>query len=301
MFCNVSTRLRHCTNTGKKIHSFNVCWNHSIAIKKNFSSVCCFKFFAVLSITSFSELINLFKSHSWQINRRQITSRAFSFFIWLCFYWTIGQWHFSDIILHDTPWRLSHFFVLHFAAIALLLFCILPQLRLCLYFAASSSHCDRLSYCCLLFWSHSRLHCCFANVFLPGNPIKWIKIATVIKILCDNPIYSFKWYAINQCFYLIRDRIWFGISDLYAIKQCMRLSGMRLTDFVCTNKITCLNAVTQFWPRNWRLRHIRQCTRDGQTEPSLRIFNSELLMPQLLFCCRLLYETHLCNERIQLG
>ena len=29
------------------------------------------------------------------------------------------------------------------------------------------------------------------------------------------------------------DRIWFGISNLYAIKRYMRLSGMQLTDFVC--------------------------------------------------------------------
>ena len=29
------------------------------------------------------------------------------------------------------------------------------------------------------------------------------------------------------------NRIWFGISDLYAIKQFMHLSGMQLTDFVC--------------------------------------------------------------------
>ena len=60
-----------------------------------------------------------------------------------------------------------------------------------------------------------------------------MKIATVTKILCNNPIHSFKQYAINRCFYLMRDGIWFGISDLYAIKQYMRLSGMRLTDFVC--------------------------------------------------------------------
>ena len=53
-----------------------------------------------------------------------------------------------------------------------------------------------------------------------------MKIATVMKILCDNPIYSFKRYAINQYFYLIRDRIWFGISDLYVIKQYMHLSSM---------------------------------------------------------------------------
>ena len=32
------------------------------------------------------------------------------------------------------------------------------------------------------------------------------------------------------------DRIWFGISDLYAIKRYMHLSGMRLTDFVCIAK-----------------------------------------------------------------
>ena len=64
-----------------------------------------------------------------------------------------------------------------------------------------------------------------------------MKIATVTKILCDNPIYFFKRYAINRCFYLIRDRIWFGISDLYAIKRYMRLSGMRLIDFVFNRKI----------------------------------------------------------------
>ena len=28
-------------------------------------------------------------------------------------------------------------------------------------------------------------------------------------------------------------RIWFGISDLYAIKRYMHLSDMQLTDFVC--------------------------------------------------------------------
>ena len=60
-----------------------------------------------------------------------------------------------------------------------------------------------------------------------------MKIATVTKILCDKLIYSIKRYAINRCFYLMGDRIWFGISDLYAIKRYMRLSGMRLTDFVC--------------------------------------------------------------------
>ena len=31
------------------------------------------------------------------------------------------------------------------------------------------------------------------------------------------------------------DRIWFGISDMYAIKRYMHLSGMQLTDFVCTD------------------------------------------------------------------
>ena len=60
-----------------------------------------------------------------------------------------------------------------------------------------------------------------------------MKIATVTKTLCDNPIYFFKRYAINRCFYLMRDRIWFEILDLYAMKQYMRLSGVRLTDFVC--------------------------------------------------------------------
>ena len=64
-----------------------------------------------------------------------------------------------------------------------------------------------------------------------------MKIATVMKILRDNPIYSFKQYVINSCFYFMRDRIWFGISDLYAIKRYMRLSGMQLTDFVCVTKI----------------------------------------------------------------
>ena len=103
-----------------------------------------------------------------------------------------------------------------------------------LYFAANSSHHDRLIYRCLLFRSHCRFDCCFTNVFPTGNNvIKCIKIATVTKILCDNPIYSFKQYAINRCFYLMRNTIWFGISDLYAIKQYMRLSSMRLTDFVC--------------------------------------------------------------------
>ena len=60
-----------------------------------------------------------------------------------------------------------------------------------------------------------------------------MKIATATKILCDNPIYFFKRYAIDRCFYLMRDRIWFVILDLHAIKRYMRLSGMRLTDFVC--------------------------------------------------------------------
>ena len=32
------------------------------------------------------------------------------------------------------------------------------------------------------------------------------------------------------------DRIWLGISDLYATKRYMRLSGMQLTDFVCQAK-----------------------------------------------------------------
>ena len=56
-------------------------------------------------------------------------------------------------------------------------------------------------------------------------------------ILCYNWIYFFKRYAFNRCFYLIRDGIWFGISDLYAIKQYMHLSDMQLTNFICIIKL----------------------------------------------------------------
>ena len=45
-----------------------------------------------------------------------------------------------------------------------------------------------------------------------------MKIATVTKILCDNPIYSFKRYAINRCFYFMRYGIWFEISDFLCNK-----------------------------------------------------------------------------------
>ena len=69
--------------------------------------------------------------------------------------------------------------------------------------------------------------------FLKKIAINRTKVAIRAKSLCDNPIYSFKRYAINRCFYLTLDRIWFGISDLYSIKRYMRLSGMQLTDFVC--------------------------------------------------------------------
>ena len=64
-----------------------------------------------------------------------------------------------------------------------------------------------------------------------------MKIATATKILCDNPIYFFKRHAIDQCFYLMTDRIWFVILDLHEIKRYMRLSGMRLTDFVCISYV----------------------------------------------------------------
>ena len=71
--------------------------------------------------------------------------------------------------------------------------------------------------------------------FLKKIAFNRTKVA-IRESLCDNPIYSFTRYAINQCFYLMLDRIWLGISNLYAIKRytSMRLRGMQLTNFVCT-------------------------------------------------------------------
>ena len=40
-------------------------------------------------------------------------------------------------------------------------------------------------------------------------------------------------------------RIWFDISDLYAIKRYMRLSGMQLTDFL---RIIIITFKKQKWP-----------------------------------------------------
>ena len=57
-----------------------------------------------------------------------------------------------------------------------------------------------------------------------------------------NPIYSFKCNLINRWFYLTLDRIWFGISDFDTIKRLIRLTSIRLTDFVCIDFSVFLDA-----------------------------------------------------------
>jgi len=54
--------------------------------------------------------------------------------------------------------------------------------------------------------------------------------------LCESPIYANNWHAINRTILFTCEWLWFGILESYAIKRCMHLTGMQLTEVVCIFK-----------------------------------------------------------------